>query len=452
MKITKQLQLTIAGLASLALVSTLILDFAAKQAQSDARVVNHSGIVRGASQRWVKLELQDTQNEKLAGKIDQIITGLIEGDQELDLPKATDADYRAKMLEVKTAWEQLKVKTERARSGNASPESVVRDSEAFFELTNDSVFLAEAAATRDVTQSRIVNVALLLLNLAVLGFVGYTLQRASKVLKGSVSTMAGTSSSIAETVQKQEKIIQDQTSSVKSTTSSMEELGSNTLQTATQAQASARDAQNALSVALEGSETVDKTTTAMQSLKDQVGDIAKQIMQLSEQTAQIESISKLVSDVADQTNMLSLNAAVEAARAGEQGKGFAVVAGEIRKLADQSGRSAEKIGTLIADIQSSINSTIMVTDEGTKTAATSLALADETSSAFANIRAAMEGISQTNEKMAAAAKLQAVTVQQSVSSMNAINLGAQEASSSTKQVKESTSSLSDLSKELSLTV
>ncbi len=452
MKITKQLQYTIVGLASFAFLSTLVLDLSTKQAQSDARVVNHSGIVRGASQRWVKLELQDTQNAKLSDKIDQIITGLLEGDQALNLPKATDAAYRAKMLEVKTAWEQLKAKTARARAGNASDESVVRDSEAFFELTNDSVFLAEAAATRDVTQSRLVNLAVLLVNLAVLGFVGYTLQRASKVLQGSVSTMAGTSSKIAETVRTQEKIIQDQTNSVKSTTISMEELGGNTLKTATQAQASARDAQKALTVAQAGSETVEQTTSAMQSLKEQVEDIAKQIIQLSEQTAQIESISKLVSDVADQTNMLSLNAAVEAARAGEQGKGFAVVAGEIRKLADQSGRSAEKIGTLISDIQASINSTIMVTDEGTKTAATSLALADETSLAFANIRAAMEGISKTNEQMAAASKLQAVTVQQSVSSMNAINLGAQEASSSTKQVKASTSSLSDLSKELSLTV
>jgi len=452
MKITKQLQFTVAGLASFALLSALALDFSAKQAQSDARVVNHSGIVRGASQRWIKLELQDIQNEKLAVKIDQIIDGLIDGDEALALPKATDAAYRAKMLEVKTQWEQLKVRAERARVGNASDESVIRDSEAFFELTNDSVFLAEAAATRDVTQARIVNAILSLVNLAVLAFVGYTLQRASNVLKGSVSTMAGTSSKIAETVRAQEKIIKDQTNSVKLTTVNMEQLGGNTLQNATQAQASARDAQTALSVALEGSETVEKTATAMQSLKEQVGDIAKQIVQLSEQTAQIESISKLVSDVADQTNMLSLNAAVEAARAGEQGKGFAVVAGEIRKLADQSGRSAEKIGTLISDIQTSINSTIMVTDEGTKTAATSLELADETSRAFASIRSAMEAISKTNETMAAASKLQAVTVQQSVSSMNAINLGAQEASSSTKQVKESTSSLSELSRELSLTV
>ena len=452
MKITKQLQYTLVGLASFAAISTLALDFTAKRSQSDGRVVNHSGIVRGASQRWVKLELQDIENDKLANKIDQIISGLIDGDSELNLPKAKDPTYRAKMLEVQADWEKLKDRVDRMERGNATAQSVIDASEAFFELTNDSVFLSEDVSQRHVFQSRLINALLLFVNLGVLGFVAYTLQRASKVLQGSVSTMAGTSSDIAKTVTAQEKVIREQTASVKSTTINMEELGGNTLQTATQAQASARDAQNALAIAQTGSETVEKTTTAMQSLKEQVEDIAKQIVQLSEQTAQIESISRLVSDVADQTNMLSLNAAVEAARAGEQGKGFAVVAGEIRKLADQSGRSAEKIGTLISDIQASINSTIMVTDEGTKTAASSLELADETSRAFSSIRSAMEAISQTNEKMAAASKLNAVTVQQSVSSMNAINLGAQEVSTSTKKVKDSTSSLSELSKELSSTV
>ncbi len=452
MKITKQLQFTIVGLAALAGVSTLALDFSAQRSESDGRVVNTSGLVRGGAQRWVKFEVEGEKRDQISDAVEANLEGLLNGSDELNLPAAPAGAYRDKMLEVQEEWAVLEAAVAKFRGGNSTPQQLVQVSEDFFELTNEAVKLAETTAVRNVTQQRLANGAVLLLNLSVLGFIAYILKRASDVLQGSVSTMAGTSSTIAETVEKQEKIIQEQTSSVKTTTSSMEELGSNTLQTATQAQASARDAQNALSVALEGSETVEKTTAAMQSLKDQVGDIAKQIMQLSEQTAQIESISKLVSDVADQTNMLSLNAAVEAARAGEQGKGFAVVAGEIRKLADQSGRSAEKIGTLIADIQSSINSTIMVTDEGTKTAATSLALADETSSAFANIRAAMEGISQTNEKMAATAKLQAVTVQQSVSSMNAINLGAQEASSSTQQVKESTSNLSELSKELSLTV
>jgi hypothetical protein len=105
----------------------------------------------------------------------------------------------------------------------------------------------------------------------------------------------------------------------------------------------------------------------MNALREKVDAIADQILRLSEQTNQIGGISGLVSDLANQTNMLALNAAVEAVLAGEHGKGLAVVSGEIRKLADQSRKSAEKINALVADIQTAINSTVMVTDEGTKT-------------------------------------------------------------------------------------
>ncbi len=87
---------------------------------------------------------------------------------------------------------------------------------------------------------------------------------------------------------------------------------------------------------------------------------------LSEQIGQIYNITNLVGDIANQTNMLALNAAVEAARAGEQGKGFAVIATEIRKLADQSRKSAERINNLVTDIQNATNTTVIVTDEGKK--------------------------------------------------------------------------------------
>lgn len=105
----------------------------------------------------------------------------------------------------------------------------------------------------------------------------------------------------------------------------------------------------------------------MSTLKDKVNALAEQILHLSEQTQQIGGISELVGNLANQTNMLALNAAIEAARAGEHGKGFGVVAGEIRKLADQSKKSAEKINALVTDIPGAINTTVIVTDEGTKT-------------------------------------------------------------------------------------
>jgi methyl-accepting chemotaxis protein len=94
-----------------------------------------------------------------------------------------------------------------------------------------------------------------------------------------------------------------------------------------------------------------KNQAEMADLEKSMSNIANQILGLSEQAAQIGSISRLLSELAGETNMLALNAAVEAARAGEHGKGFSVVAAEIRKLADQSKLSAEKSNQIVADIQ-----------------------------------------------------------------------------------------------------
>ncbi|MEH1825245.1 MAG: methyl-accepting chemotaxis protein [Nostoc sp.] len=109
----------------------------------------------------------------------------------------------------------------------------------------------------------------------------------------------------------------------------MDELAASSRQSAEQAEASAAGARQVL-LLVDGRNQDGQFSQS--SLREKVGDIATQILHLSEQTNQIGMISTLVSDLASQTNMLALNAAVEAVRAGEHGKGFAVVAAEIRKL------------------------------------------------------------------------------------------------------------------------
>ena len=104
----------------------------------------------------------------------------------------------------------------------------------------------------------------------------------------------------------------------------------------------------------------------MFSIRHKIQTIAELILELSDFVQSISSTIGLVEDIAEQTNLLALNAAVEAARAGEHGKGFAVVASEIRKLADESKQATTKIISLINDIQQTANSTVLATEEGTK--------------------------------------------------------------------------------------
>jgi methyl-accepting chemotaxis protein len=223
----------------------------------------------------------------------------------------------------------------------------------------------------------------------------------------------------------------------------MEELGVSSLQSAEQAEASASGARQVLTLVEDGTRASQQAMEGMGNLKEKVSEIAEQIIRLGEQTGQIAGISDLVSDIANQTNMLALNAAVEAVRAGEQGKGFGVVAAEIRKLADQTKKSAEKINTLVAEVQASMNSTVMVTDEGTKTAIEGLRLAEGTANTFNSVADAINSVFVNSQQITLSAKQQAVAVQQVVAAMNSINIGAQETSTAITQVKSSTGMLSD---------
>ncbi len=123
----------------------------------------------------------------------------------------------------------------------------------------------------------------------------------------------------------------------------------------------------------------------MFSIRHKIQTIAELILELSEFVQLTSSSIGVVEDIAEQTNLLALNAAVEAARAGEHGKGFAVVASEIRKLADESKQATAKISTLIQDIQQTANSTVMATEEGAKEIESGIDLAQNISDAAEKI-------------------------------------------------------------------
>ncbi|MBZ8178747.1 methyl-accepting chemotaxis protein [Oscillatoria salina] len=270
----------------------------------------------------------------------------------------------------------------------------------------------------------------------------------TRAIDRATNAIATSSSEIASTIEQQERTSNQQAASVSETTTTVDELGASSRQSAEQAEAAANAAMQALHLTEGGSQAVDRSLERMSELKEKVGAIAEQILCLSEQTNQIGNISLLVSDLANQTNMLALNAAVEAVRAGEQGKGFGVVASEIRKLADQSKQSADKINTLVGDIQNAINSTVMVTDEGTKTVETGVEIARQTADAFAGVADAVNNMVLSNQQILLNIKQQASAIEQIVQAMNSINQGAQETASGISQTKIGTEKLNDAAIEL----
>lgn len=271
-------------------------------------------------------------------------------------------------------------------------------------------------------------------------------------INATLNRVASSLTEITTTVEQQEHTVTHQASSVQQTTTTIEELNASSQQSAQQAQASAAGASQALSLAEEGTKSVQHTLDGMETLKDKVEAIAQQILRLSEQTNQIGGISGLVGDLANQTNMLALNAAVEAARAGEHGKGFGVVAGEIRKLADQSKKSAEKINALVTDIQTAINTTVMVTDEGTKNVEQGMLLTQGTAETFTGVADAINNVFLNSQQISLSAKQQAIALQQMVDTMNAINQGAKESATGITQIRVSTQELNEAAQKLKAVV
>ena len=276
--------------------------------------------------------------------------------------------------------------------------------------------------------------------------------RISKYIQKTIATITASANEITDTVQSQEISVNQQANSAISTTDSINELEAISTETAEQADASSNGAQQALSLAEEGTQAVQKTIHEMSDLRDRVDEIAQQIVNLGEQTGQITTVSDLVSDLAKQTNMLALKAAVEAARAGEQGKGFGVVAGEIRKLADESKKSAQKINNLAADIQVAINRTVMVTDRGTKTATIGIQLAENTATTFVGVTDAVNNVYLNSQQISSSTKRQATAIQQVLDAMNTISQDSQESAIGMHKVKTSTYELTQIADELQAAV
>ncbi|MGK7923595.1 MAG: CHASE3 domain-containing protein [Trichodesmium sp.] len=241
-----------------------------------------------------------------------------------------------------------------------------------------------------------------------------------------VNLIATSANEIAVTIEQQERTSSVQANSVNITTKNMDELGLFSSEFSEQANAANNTAQLALETAEKGSDTVRETFDVMNNLRVKVKAIAHQIFRLREQTNQIGQISQMVGNLANQTNILALNAKVEAVHGGENSQGFSIVAAEIKKLAVQSKLSAEKIRILVEEIQNSIHSIVLVTEEGTETVELGMEITDKTTEAFSRITKSVNNVVTNNQKISLNIQQQANAIQQVVEAMESINQGAKE--------------------------
>jgi methyl-accepting chemotaxis protein len=206
--------------------------------------------------------------------------------------------------------------------------------------------------------------------------------------------------------------------------------------------------QNAIAEFTAGQAEVSKTQNSINALASKVADASTVINNLSDDSRQIGSVLEVIQGIAEQTNLLALNAAIEAARAGEQGRGFAVVADEVRNLARRTQDSTREIQAVIEKMQSSTDKAVSVMGDGQAQAEVSVEQAQRAGEALTAINLSVQRISDMNTQIATAAEEQAAVANEINQNFNQITHSAVRAEEEATKITAASKQLESLARVL----
>jgi len=206
--------------------------------------------------------------------------------------------------------------------------------------------------------------------------------------------------------------------------------------------------QKTAEIAKLGLKSIEDTIAGISRIKEQMEAVADIVVRLSEQSQAIGEIITTVSDIAEQSNLLSVNASIEAAKAGEHGKGFAVVAQEIKSLADQSKQATALIRTILFDVQKAISSSVLATEQGNKAVEAGVKLSTQAGESIEALAESVTEAANAAIQIAASNQQQLAGMDQVVSAMENIRDASMETAGSAKQTERAARDLHNLGQKL----
>ncbi len=263
-------------------------------------------------------------------------------------------------------------------------------------------------------------------------------------VSSAVHATASASNQISSSSEEMAAGTQEQSSQAAEIASSVEQMTKTILETTRNSSSAAEAAKNSGIIAKEGGRVVNETIKGMNRVSEVVKKSAETVHALGRSSQQIGEIIRVIDDIADQTNLLALNAAIEAARAGEQGRGFAVVADEVRKLAERTTKATKEIAAMIKQIQKDTVGAVASMEEGKKEVEHGKLLADQAGQSLKEIIGGAEVVVDMAMQVAAASEEQSSAAEQISKNIEALSNVTQESSAGIGQIARASEDLSRL--------
>ena len=308
------------------------------------------------------------------------------------------------------------------------------------------VLLAQSDARVNRSNFSLTSIGIVVILIVLLIILG-TMRMITRItddIKEGISILGSSSTEIQATVAEISTGAAETATAISETTTTIEEIRQTSMVSGKKAKNLMENSQKASEIGEHGLETSQKMVESMNQIDKQMKNIHKTITKLSEQNRSIGEITTTVSDIADQSNLLAVNAAIEAAKAGEHGRGFSVVAQEIRSLSEQSKKSTAQVKEILNEIQKSVSQAVEVINQGTRTV-------DEGNKTVAEDREVVETLIESiNEATEAAVQISSSSHQQMagmdqiVPAMENIKQASEQNVSGIRQTEEAMKSLYEL--------
>jgi methyl-accepting chemotaxis protein len=339
--------------------------------------------------------------------------------------------------------DELQGGIERERSGREKLQQVVQE----------YAGLAKRVATGDLTARVSENQE------GVMGELGVNLNRMTgslnslvREIRGAVKSVATASAEILAATSQQVSATAEEATAVRQTAATVAEVRQTAEVAARKTRSVAEMAQRMAATAEDGKRSVDESIRGSDTARQRMEALAERILTFSEQAEAIAEINATVGDLAEQSNLLAVNAGIEAAKAGEAGKGFAVVAAEVKGLAERCKEATVQVRKIVIDLQKSAQTTVMAAEQGVKAAESGATTAQRSGSAIGALNNSVTEASQAAQQIMAAAEQQEAGMDQIAAAIQNIEQSSAQTVAAMQQVERATKDLNELAQRLADTV